>query len=92
VHRELGCAPLERYLAGPDVGRPSRSSEELRRVFRAAVDRTQRRSDGTVSLEWQRFEVPARYRHLIRLRVPYARWDLGAVDLVDPHTQAIRLR
>ncbi len=89
VHRELGCAPLERYLAGPDVGRPSPSSEELRRAFRAEVDRTQRRSDGTVSLEGQRFEVPARYRHLTRLRVRYARWDLSAVDLVDPHTHVI---
>lgn len=89
VHRELGCAPLERYLAGPDVGRPSPSSEELRRAFRAAVDRTPRRSDGTVSLEGQRFEVPARYRHLTRLRVRYARWDLRAVDLVDPHTHVI---
>jgi len=88
-HRELGCTPLERYLAGPDVGRPSPSSEELRRAFRAAVDRTQRRSDGTVSLEGQRFEVPARYHHLTRLRVCYARWDLSAVDLVDPHTHVI---
>ena len=89
LHTELGTSPLERYLAGPDVGRPSPSSEELRRVFRAAVDRTQRRSDGTVSLEGRRFEVPARYRHLTRLRVCYARWDLGAVDLIDPQSHAI---
>jgi hypothetical protein len=89
IHTELGVSPLERYLAGPDVGRPSPSSEELRRVFRAAVDRTQRRSDGTVSLEGRRFEVPARYRHLTRLRVCYARWDLAAVDLIDPHSRAI---
>jgi putative transposase len=89
VHRELGGTPLERYLAGPEVGRPSPGSEELRRAFRAEVDRTQRRSDGTVSLEGQRFEVPARYRHLTRLRVRYARWDLSAVDLVDPHTHVI---
>jgi putative transposase len=89
VHRELGCSPLARYLAGPEVGRPSPSSEELRRAFRAEVERTQRRSDGTLSLEGRRFEVPARYRHLTRLRVRYARWDLGAVDLVDPHTQVI---
>src|SRR5207247_9433060 len=89
AHRELGCTPLERYLASPDVGRPSPSSEALRPAFRAEVDRTQRRSDGTISLEGRRFEVPARYRHLTRLRVRYARWDLGTVDLVDPHTQVI---
>jgi transposase InsO family protein len=89
VHRELGRAPLERYLAGPAVGRPSPSSEDLRRAFRAAVDRTQRHSDGTLSLDGRRFEVPSRYRHLTRLRVRYARWDLGAVDLIDPQTDVI---
>jgi transposase InsO family protein len=89
VHRELGRSPLERYLAGPEVGRPSPSSEDLRRAFRAEVDRTQRRSDGTLSLDGRRFEVPGRYRHLTRLRVRYARWDLGAVDLIDPHTDVI---
>jgi putative transposase len=89
VHTELGCTPLERYLAGPDVGRASPSSEELRRAFRATVHRTQRRSDGTLSLEGRRFEVPARYWHLARLRVRYARWDLGTVDLVDPQSQQV---
>jgi transposase InsO family protein len=88
-HAELGCSPLERYLAGPEVGRPSPSSDELRRAFRAEVSRTQRRSDGTLSLAGRRFEVPSRYRHLGHLRVRYARWDLRQVDLVDPHTQTL---
>ncbi len=88
-HTELGCSPLERYLAGPEVGRPSLSSDELRDAFRAEVSRIQRKSDGTVSLEGRRFEVPSRYRHLTRLHLRYARWDLRHVDLVDPHTQAI---
>lgn len=86
-HAELGCSPLDRYLAGPEVGRPSPSSEDLRRAFRAEVARTQRRSDGTVSLAGRRFEVPNRFRHLVQLRVRYARWDLRQVELVDPHTQ-----
>jgi hypothetical protein len=63
VHREIGCTPLERYLAGPEVGRPSPSSEELRRAFRADVDRTQRRSDGTISLEGRRFGSSDRRNH-----------------------------
>jgi len=88
-HAELGCSPLDRYLAGPDVGRPSPSSDELRRAFRAEVTRTQRRSDGTLSLAGRRFEVPSRYRHLRQLQVRYARWDLRQVDLVDPHTQTL---
>ena len=88
-HAELGGSPLERYLAGPDVGRPSPTSDELRRAFRAEVSRTQRRSDGTLSLEGRRFEVPGRYRQLAQLCVRYARWDLRHVDLVDPHTHTI---
>ena len=48
-----------------------------------AASRAQRRSDGTVSLAARRFEIPARYRHLGRVQLRYARWDLSAVDLVD---------
>jgi hypothetical protein len=33
-----------------------------------------------------RFEVPSRYRTLVRCTVRVARWDLTSVDLVDPHT------
>lgn len=89
VHSEIGCSPLTRYLEGPEVGRESPSSEQLRRAFRAEVGRTQRRSDGTISLEGRRFEVPSRYRHLERLRVRYARWDLRSVDLLDPRSGVI---
>jgi hypothetical protein len=88
-HSEIGCSPIERWLEGPDVSRPSPASDELRRAFRAETSRTQRRSDGTISLERRRFEVPSRYRHLERLRLRYARWDLRSVDLLDPHTGAI---
>lgn len=86
VHSELGMSPLQRYLQGPSVGRDSPASEVLRRAFRAEVGRTQRRSDGTLSLLGRRFEVPSRYRHLERLQVRYATWDLSSVDLVDPRT------
>jgi len=88
-HAELGTSPLRRYLTGPEVGRESPSSEALRQAFRAQVARRQRRSDGTLSLEGRRFEIPARYRHLERVWVRYARWDLSTVDLVDPHTGAL---
>jgi transposase InsO family protein len=85
-HAELGEPPLARFLRGPDVGRASPSSAALRRAFRLETSRAQRRSDGTVSIEGRRFEVPSRFRHLDRLWVRYARWDLGHVDLVDPRT------
>jgi putative transposase len=86
VHSEIGKTPLERYLEGPDVGRESPSSEELRRAFRMEVSRTQRRSDGTVTVEGVRFEIPSAYRSLSQVRLRVARWDLSSVDLVDPHT------
>jgi putative transposase len=88
VHRELGQSPLERYLRGPSVGRDSPSSEALRRAFRMELTRTQRRSDGTVTVEGIRFEVPSAYRTLDKVRLRVARWDLSHADLVDPRTGA----
>jgi hypothetical protein len=60
-----------------------RAAPRLRRGLRT------QRKDGTVSLDGRRFEVPSRYRHLPRLHLRDARWDLRHVDLVDPHTQAL---
>jgi len=85
-HQELGVAPLRRYLDGPDVGRLCPGSEALRDAFRLAQWRAQRRSDGTLSIESRRFEVPSRFRHRARLLVRYARWDLAHIDLVDPRS------
>ena len=86
VHGELGKTPLQRYLEGPDVGRDSPSSDALRRAFRMEISRKQRKSDGTVTVEGVRFEVPSAYRTLARVRLRVARWDLSSVDLVDPRT------
>ena len=46
----------------------------------------QRRSDGTVTVGGVRFEVPDRLRHVQKLVVRYARWDLSKVDVVDEQT------
>ena len=53
------------------------------------VTRTQRLSDGTVSIEGHRFEVPSQFGHLERLQVRYARWDLSLIDLVDQRTGTV---
>ncbi|SAL07083.1 Integrase core domain protein [Caballeronia calidae] len=82
-HSELGATPLKRYLAGPDVRRECPSSDALRAAFRIDVTRAQRRSDGTVSLAGTRLEIPSAYRHLERVQLRYARWDLSRVDLID---------
>lgn len=90
-HSEIGMAPLERYLQVRDVSRPCPSSAELRRAFRCDQWRTQRQSDGTLSVQGQRFEVPSRLRHLRRLRLRFARWDLRTVDVVDPRDRTVVL-
>lgn len=83
-HREIGTTPLKRFLDGASVGRACPDSQALRRAFRCTTTRKQRRSDGTISLEGKRFEIPARYRHLERPMIRYARWDLRGVELIDP--------
>jgi len=76
-------------LQGPSVGRHAPSSQRLRHVFATEQVRTQRRSDGTITVMGVRFELPVRYLSLLRPTVRYARWDLSSVDLVDPRTDTI---
>ena len=89
THREIACAPVQRFAQASDVLRASPSSAALRDAFRMEASRTQRQSDGTVSVEGVRFEIPGRYRHFRKVSVRYARWDLSRVDLVDPHSGTI---
>lgn len=86
LHSEIGGAPLARWAAGPDVLRPSPDGAALRLTFARTERRAQRRSDGTVVIDARRFEVPNAFRHLDRVLVRYARWDLSQVHLVDEHT------
>jgi len=85
-HSEIRETPLARWMRGPSVGRESPNSDALRRAFRTEVSRKQRQSDGTVTVEGVRFEVPAAYRALLQLRLRVARWDLASIDLVDPRS------
>lgn len=84
LHSEIATTPFDRLLNAPSVGRPSPSVDALRRAFRREVSRTQRRSDGTITVAGVRFEMPARFRALTRPTIRYASWDLSSVDLVDP--------
>jgi transposase InsO family protein len=88
THSELGEAPLDCFRRQADVGRESPSSGQLRRAFRTEQQRTQRRSDGTISVEGRRFEIPGRYRTMLRPTIRYARWDLSEVELVDARSGA----
>jgi putative transposase len=92
IHSETGETPLARWAAGPDVLRPSPDSAALRLTFARTERRAQRRSDGTVVIDARRFEVPSAFRHLDRVLVRYARWDLSQVHLVDEHSGQISTR
>jgi len=92
LHSQIARTPLQCYLKEKDVGRPCPSSEDLRLAFTTEVGRTQRRSDGTISLDAIRFEIPSRYGHLERLSVRYASWDRSRVHLCDPKTGVVLCR
>jgi putative transposase len=100
-------SPVTKMLSEPSVARPCPDSDTLRRAFRVCETRSQRKSDGTISVEGaastrqtqnapmayavrasrsrayprrrRSFEVPSRLRHLERLTVRYARWDLSSL-------------
>jgi len=93
VHSELnGQTPLQRFLDHKNVAQPCPSAEALQRAFTTEVRRMQRRSDGTLTLDGIRFEVPSRFGHLTELWLRYASWDLSTVHLADPKTGALLSR
>lgn len=89
IHSETGKAPLASFVSDKNALRDSPSAQTLRQAFRTKAVRSQRRSDGTLSIEGVRFEVPNRFRHIESLHVRYARWDLSSADLVDERSGAL---
>jgi transposase InsO family protein len=89
LHTEIGMTPLRRFLDAPQAGRDCPDTQTLRRAFRCTAKRKQRRSDGTISLDGKRFEIPSRYRHLEYAVIRYARWDLRSAELIDPRTLTV---
>jgi putative transposase len=83
---------LQRFLNDKNVAQPCPVTEKLQVAFTTEVRRLQRRSDGTLTLEGIRFEVPSRFGHLPELWLRYASWDLSTVYLADPKTGAILCR
>ena len=92
MQAEIGCMPLSRFIGVKDVGRHCPESEILRQAFTAELSRTQRKSDGTLSVEGIRFELPSRYRHFEKVTVRYASWDLSHVYLTDARSGAVLTR
>jgi len=92
VHEEIGCPPLERLVKDPNVSRPSPETDAIRFAFTARERRTQRKSDGTLTIKGVRFEVPSQFRHFQNLYVRYQSWDLSIAYLADPHTDDLLVR
>ena len=92
VHCEIAQTPLARFVEAKDVARRCPASGPLRQAFTAQLSRTQRRSDGTLTVEGVRFELPSRYRHLPRVMVRFASWDLSHVYLADPRSGQVLCR
>lgn len=89
IHSETNQSPVDRFLNGKSVLRSTPETSVLRLTFRRDEARTQRRSDGTISLLGKRFEIPSAFRSLHRMVVRYSEWDLREVHLIDPRTQAM---
>lgn len=88
IHSETNQSPVDRFLNGKSVLRAAPETAVLVSAFRRDEPRTQRRSDGTISILGKRFEIPAAFRSLTKITVRYAEWDLRHVSLVDPRTDA----
>lgn len=88
IHSQTNESPVQRFLHGKSVMREAPAGDVLNLAFRCDESRSQRRSDGTVSILGKRFEIPSAYRTLCRVTVRFAEWDLRHVHLIDPRTQA----
>ena len=87
-HREIKTPPLQRMLNGHDVSRPTPKSDILHLAFTRRIQRSPRRSDGTVTVDGIRYELAARFAHLHKVILRTARWDKSRMTLVDPNTDA----
>lgn len=89
IHSEINMSPLESFLNSKNIGRPSLPYLDLKRAFMCEESRSQRFSDGTISVAGKRFEIPNRFRHIQRIAIRYARWDLSQVFMVDVRSSKV---
>ncbi len=85
-HTEIGTSPIKRLIQGPNLSRNTPDGDALSLAFTLRESRTQRQSDGTVQIGGTRFEIPSRFRHMKRLQVRYATWDLSVAWIADERT------
>lgn len=88
-HDELKTTPTKKMLEGPDVSRSAPDIEDQRRAFTIRQSRSQRRSDGTVTVGGVRFELPSRLRTIPRPMLRFASWDPSVAYVVDRQTDVV---
>jgi len=88
-HDGIDTSPAHRFMHSKNVLRAAPDMESLRLVFTRRVQRKQRTSDGTLTLERIRFEIPSRFAHLPLVTLRYADWDLSRIWMVDENTDVV---
>lgn len=86
IHDEIKETPVDRHSKGRSVYRDCPSGDDLKQAFRMQIKRRVRRSDGTISVDGIRYEIPAPYHKLETVVVHYARWNMAHVHMVDERT------
>lgn len=83
LHKEINMSPLDKVLTVKNVARPAPDHEAIQLAFTVREKRTQRKSDGSISVGGIRFEVPSRFRFWKKIYVRYQGWDLSRIFMVD---------
>ena len=86
IHSETKETPDDRFLNCANVLRMAPSYDDLKCSFRMKTTRSIRETDGTVTLDGVRFQIPQQYIHMKTILLRYARWDLGVAEILCPQT------
>ena len=86
VHSETKETPLNRFLNEKHVLRPTPAFDDMKKCFRMRTSRKVRKTDGTLTLDGVRFQLPRCYAHMDEVLLRYARWDLGEAEVLCPDT------
>ena len=83
LHDGINTTPLDRFINDKNIGLEAPTMQEMINAFRRDESRKLRRSDCSISLESIRYEIPYVYRHLRKIMIRYATWDLSNVHIVN---------
>ncbi len=85
-HQEIYMSPVRKLLKSKNMSRPAPDEKDLKFAFTVCESRKQRRSDGTVTINGTRFEIPSRFNHITQLHICFANWDKSIAWIVDKRT------